>query len=285
MHTVDMRSHPVELRVAIVEALDDGLSISEAARRFGVSISSVKRFRAQYQQTGDLAPRPHPGRPARVRRDDARLCQQVAAHPDATRAEHCARWQEQTGCPVSLSTMSRMLARAGCPRQPKPRASRPPPVPKPRTEAAVAPPPPSRSRPMSSDRLSYPTDLTDAEWAILEPLVPPPKSGGRPARERREILDAIGYVVRTGCAWRCLPHDFPPWQTVYHYFRLWRLDGTWEWIHDTLREQARQRAGRAAQPSAGIVDSQSVKTTEKGGIAATTAARRSTDASVICSST
>lgn len=280
-----MRSYPVELRVAIVEALGDGLSASEAARRFGVSVSSVKRFRTQYQQTGELAPRPHPGRPARIRRDDARLRRQIAAHPDATLAEHCAHWQEQTGCPVSLSTMSRMLARAGCPRRPKSRTPRPPPASKkPHTEAAVAPPPSSRSHPMSSDRRPYPTDLTDAEWSILEPLVPPPKSGGRPARERREILDAIGYVVRSGCAWRCLPHDFPPWQTVYHYFRLWRLDGTWERIHDALREQARQTAGRAAQPSAGIVDSQSVKTTEKGGTAATTAPRRSTDASGICSS-
>jgi putative transposase len=212
-----MRAYAVELRVAIVEALGDGLSTSEAARRFGVSVSSVKRFRAQYQQTGDLAPRPHPGRPARIRRDDARLRQQVAAHPDATLAEHCAHWQEDTGCPVSLSTMSRMLVRAGCPRRPKPRTSRPPPASKPHTEAAVGPSPPSRSHPMSPERRPYPTDLTDAEWAILEPLVPPPKSGGRPARERREILDAIGYVVRTGCAWRYLPHDFPPWQTVYHY--------------------------------------------------------------------
>lgn len=281
-----MRPYPVELRVTIVEALGDGLSASEAARRFGVSVSSVKRFRAQYLHTGDLAPRPHPGRPARIRRDDARLRGQVAARPDATLAEHCARWQEDTGCPVSPSTMSRMLVRAGCPRQPKPRTSRPPPASKkPHTQAAVAPSPPSRSHPMPPERRHYPTDLTDAEWAILEPLVPPPKSGGRPARERREILDAIGYVVRTGCAWRCLPHDFPPWQTVYHYFRLWRVDGTWERIHDALREQARQTAGRAARPSAGIVDSQSVKTTEKGGTAATTAQRRSTDASGICSST
>jgi len=284
-----MRSHPVELRVAIVEALGDGLSASEAARRFGVSVSSVKRFRARYQRTGDLAPLPHPGRPVRIQRDDARLRKQVAAHPDATLAEHCARWQERTGRPVSLSTMSRMLARAGCPRQPKLRASsRPPPVPKPRTEAkeaAVAPSPPSRSRPISSERHPYPTDLTETEWTILKPLVPPPKSGGRPARERREILNAIFYILRGGCAWRLLPHDFPPWQTVYHYFRLWRLDGTWERIHDAPREQARQRAGRAARPSAGIVDSQSVKTTEKGGTAATMAARRSTDASGTSSST
>jgi putative transposase len=115
----------------------------------------------------------------------------------------------------------------------------------------------------------------------------------RPAAQERRtagtgttgLLDAIGYVVRTACAWRYLPHDFPPWQTVYHYFRLWRPDGTWERIHDTLREQARQAAGRTARPSAGIVDSQFVKTTEKGGNAATTAARKSTGASGISSST
>jgi len=261
-----MRSYPVELRVAIVEALDGGLSTSGAARRFGVSLSSVKRFRALYRKTGELAPRPHPGRPARIRRDDARLLGQVAAHPDATLAEHCALWKEQTGYPPSLSTMSRTLVRAGCERRPKPTAPRPPPAPnKPHTEAAVAPSPSPRSHPISAERHPYPTDLTDAEWAILEPLVPKPKGGGRPARDRREILDAICYVVRTGCAWRYLPHDFPPWQTVYHYFRIWRLDGTWERIHDALREQARQDAGREARPSAGIVDSQSVKTTEKGG--------------------
>jgi len=76
----------------------------------------------------------------------------------------------------------------------------------------------------------------------------PPKRGGRPARDRREIINAINYVVRTGCAWRLLPHDFPPWQTVYHYFRLWRIDGTWERMHDALREEVRAQAGRSRPP-------------------------------------
>jgi putative transposase len=114
-----------------------------------------------------------------------------------------------------------------------------------------------------------PTDLTDAQWAVLEPLVPAVKPGGRPAaHSRREIVEAILYVLRGGGAWRLLPHDFPPWQTVYHYFRLWRLDGTWERINAALRERVRVRAGRHPQPSAAILDSQSAKTTEKGGPAA-----------------
>ena len=116
-------------------------------------------------------------------------------------------------------------------------------------------------------RAVYPTDLTDAEWAILGPLVPTPKTGGRPTKyPRREIINAIRYVLRTGCAWRLLPHDLPPWQLVYHYFWVWRREGIWEEMRNALYIRVRQAAGRESTPSAAIIDSQSVKTTEKATV-------------------
>jgi transposase len=137
----------------------------------------------------------------------------------------------------------------------------------------------------------YPSDLTDVEWQHLEPLLPLPKSTGRPREwSLRLIVNGIFYLVRGGCAWRMLPREYPPWSTVYDYYRQWRRDGTWETIHTALREQVRQAVGREPTPSAAVLDSQSVKTTEKGDLLArtqlvSTVLRRSKGVSATCWST
>jgi putative transposase len=125
-------------------------------------------------------------------------------------------------------------------------------------------------------RKYYPSDLSDAQWEILEPLLGGPSKGRgrRPTVPRREVVNAILYVLRTGCQWRYLPQEFPNWNTVYWYFARWISDGTWERVNDELRRRVRIQAGREAEPSAAIIDSQSVKTTEKGGTAATTPGRK-----------
>lgn len=120
-------------------------------------------------------------------------------------------------------------------------------------------------------RPSYPSDLTDSQWNWLEPRIPPPRPGGRPRTvDMREVVNGILYVNRTGCSWRSMPHDLPPWSTVHYYYWKWRRCGVWKKIHDGLREEVRKSEGREASPSAAIVDSQSVKTTEKGGPGAVT---------------
>jgi putative transposase len=114
---------------------------------------------------------------------------------------------------------------------------------------------------------SYSTDLTDAEWKCLEPHIAAPSKRGRPkTHTTREILNAIFYVfLKSGCTWRLLPRDFPPWETIYWWFRRWRIDGTFERLNTALRERLRTKLGRNAHPSAGIVDSQSARTTGVGG--------------------
>ena len=113
---------------------------------------------------------------------------------------------------------------------------------------------------------SYSTDLTNAEWERLQLHVPPPNKRGRPkTHSSRQILNAIFYLLKSGCAWRLLPRDFPPWETVYWWFRRWRIDGTFERLNAALRERLRVQLRRNPQPSAGVVDSQSAKTTGVGG--------------------
>jgi putative transposase len=128
-------------------------------------------------------------------------------------------------------------------------------------------------------RTLYPTDLTDRQWKLIEPYVPKPKPGGRPAKyPRREVL----YQARNGCVWRALPHDLPSYRIAFHYFRAWQKDGTWDRIHDTLREKVRRAAGKNPKPTAAILDSQSVKSTEQGGPRGVDAGKKSRRPQAVC---
>ena len=137
----------------------------------------------------------------------------------------------------------------------------------------------------ANTRNPYPSDVTDEEWALLEPSIPQATPGGRPEdHPKREILHAIFSVLRAGCAWRLLPHDFPPWPSAYPYCRAWQHDGRWPVMHDLLRGDGRVAAGRHRQPSAGSIDSQSVKTTATGGATGTRHTTTSTAANALSSS-
>lgn len=111
----------------------------------------------------------------------------------------------------------------------------------------------------------YPGELTDQEWKLIKPLVENKSTGRKPKYGKRRILDAIFYLLRSGCSWRLLPHDFPPWQTVYSQFAKWKIEGVFQKMHDSVRKNLRVLLGRTAEASGAIIDSQSIKTTERGG--------------------
>ena len=119
------------------------------------------------------------------------------------------------------------------------------------------------------ERRAYTSDLTDEQWRVIEPLLPKVLPWGRPRKySYREVLNGIFYLIRSGCQWRDLPHDLPPWGLVHYYYWKWRHNGLWKTIHDALAKQVRREAGRDESPSAGVIDSQSVKTTEASRAAA-----------------
>lgn len=273
------RIHSVEIRERAVAQVDAGESISDVAQRLGIHPDTLDNWLQLRTRTGSLAPRS--SRPGVL--DDARreiLRSLVEANPTAQQRDLVEMLVQAGGVRVSPTLICRELRKMGFVRAkvvPPRRVSPEDPTGK-----------PGGYRPLvrSRERRRYPSDLTDAQWALIAPFIPPPKPGGRPAEhDRRAIVDAILYVARTGCQWRALPHDFPPWSTVYDLFRQWRNTGVWEQINTALRERCRVQAGRDPTPSAAIIDSQVAKTTEKGGSAATTGANASRDASATSSST
>jgi putative transposase len=285
----------------IYQALTAPRKAEDIAKTVGASLATVHQVISTYKR-GGVAAIETPGKGGR-RHQHLTLEQEraflqpflarAAQGEMVTVAEVQQAYEEETKQPVAPSTIYRLLNRHGW--RLRASSSRPAPVPQSTLAQEVTVPvrerkeqtflPKARRERASVRSQSYPSDLTDEQWAILEPLIPPAKPGGRPRSvDIREVINAIFYVDRTGCQWRALPHDFPPWSTVWSYFRTFRNDGTWERIHTALREQVRVKQGREPTPSAAIIDSQSVKTSQKGGLAATTVGRKSKGASGTSSS-
>ncbi len=271
------------IRQAAVTAYENSEeTLAEVATRFGVSAASVRNWRRRKEKTGSVEPKKavgRTGRPPILNEADRLILNGIVEEgPTIGRDELREKLKEKTGKSPSFGTIQRELKAMGIQRRRRPMLPAKAPNPDaPRYTDAHRAVPPDRPH-----RRAYPSDLTDEQWALLEPLLtlgmaPRPKD----ATSLRELVEAILYVLRAGCPWRYLPHDFPDYRLVHKYFRRWTADGTWKRINDALREQVRVQAGRKPTPTASIIDTQSVKTTEKGGLAVTTEARKSMEESDI----
>lgn len=207
-------------------------------------------------------------------REEAVIADFLAAHKHATVLELRAHLLAETGTKISKSALTCTLHRMGL----KNVRARPVRGKRRKKVAHRYGYQPRHRRPVQ--RNDYPSSLSDAEWSLIADLFEHQATGRPPVHPRRRMLEAILYVLRSACPWRMLPKDFPPWSAVYPVFRRWAHNGLFEKMQERLRAQVREQLGRAVNPTAAVVDSQSVKTAEKGGSSATTQARRSRDASV-----
>jgi len=276
---------------AVAAVLSGAGSRKQVAEQYGMSVGSLDRFVARARYAAGQAPPSSTYSPEELEPLRAELL--GSGSMSARQAQQFLA--QRTGKSVSVSTAEHLLHLV---RSLSPGSGLPVPPPKPAPKTAKVPKPPQPPQPPRTppppkvpkkasyradhrrdapDR--YPTDLTDAEWAVLQEHFRPKggkgSKGGRPPEHTaRRMLDAIFYVLRSGGSWRMLPHDFPPWKSVYATFRRWMADGRLQNAHNALRRTLRTRLGRNEDPSALIIDSQSVKTTEKGALAATTPERR-----------
>lgn len=257
-------------RIAAVEAFDAGSTAEAVASRFGVQPEAIRRWVRRARAGVGLADRRKSnGAKPEVHSDAcAKLEAIVVADPNATLDQVRARLAGELGVPVGRYAVRNALKRQGI------KIVRPT-----ITTPAELEPGATRYRDVHrrpAEARKYPSCLTDLEWEVLQPLFLENEhpAGRKPTHSRRLMLEAIFYVVRTGCAWRQLPTNFPPWSAVYACFNRWTRDGRIERMHDALRRMWRERQGRNAEPTAGIIDSQTVKTAEKGGSGVTTGERR-----------
>jgi transposase len=264
----------IELREAAVAAYLRGEgSRTQISARFEVSRTSLGEWVRLQRHRGSVAPKT-PQRPksqAKLQAAEHEVLRELAQRDDQmTQEQMLEELAERTGKRVHLSTLQRTLRALGIRRVRAVRRSVEPP-----SARASASRPTRYTKSHRRDACEgYPSDLTDAEWEWVAPYFRPRT---RPfVYPPRSTLNAIFYVLRTGCQWRMLPHDFPPWDTVYSAFRRWSKDGRLDAAHQALHQALRRSVGKNEAPTAAIIDSQSVKTTEKGGLAATTGARRST---------
>ena len=264
-------ANAVDRQDAYLEARERGESIAAIARQFGVSRGTVRYWIEKAKRTGPIR---GPGRPPFLTPDEQARFRELALGNSHLKLRGILELLEElTGKEIKEGAARQYLRRMGIRRSRAVRSDDPPRE----TEQDRT----TRYRPhhrRAPTRVSYPSDLTDAERELLKLVFAPEGAPGRPpSYDRRRILDAIFYIVRTGAPWRLIPHDFPQWENVYAHFRRWAEAGLFEKMHDLLRTRWREREGRKPGATASVIDSQSVKTTEKGGPADSTQGRRSKD--------